>query len=365
MAACEAFLEQCGRTKRLLGQLRDKKVKKLVSDNEAATIRGLLQTTTLSESEAPSAVKALQAAGLGEDHTADLLWTLGQKIAEGGKAQPQVSAPAAPRAGAAPAAPRAGDASTGQPQNYESCVHFFPASVWESTKTSRSVEPMVNFCLTLGLRKPSPYTCQVLSCASQLHYKGVEACTAMDQVARTQEVHLVAKMVKRKAGALPPPSEWLRTLPETPVDFASKYRELFSAVYGSDPAHHPVQAVISLMDFEMLRSETRCRHQKGGAAAKAPAQLIVGPLPPGLEQFGCSMLKQMQALTSEVQSLKGGGGAGGRSPAGRLRLDSVRAAIADQTAQGENVTARAAIADKNAQGQKTLGDSPAGWEIEL
>ena len=233
-------------------------------------------------------------------------------------------------------------------QNFEAIVQFFPASVWENTKTARSVEPMVNLGLRLGLRKPSAYTCQVLSCASQLHYKGVEACTAVPASARTDEVHLVAKMIKRKAATLAEPSEWLGTLPATPVELAAMHRALFREVYGDDAANHPVQAVISLMDLEMLRAGTRCRRQKGSGGA---VPMVLPTIPTGLEQFGATMLEHMGVLAQGIRDLQGNGSASGRRPAGALRLESVRAAIADQSPR-----AREALA---------LGDAPSPWQVNV
>ena len=351
------------------GRGRGEDVRKLVADNEMTTLLDVLEHSSLDDSDGPAAVAAIQAVGLGDEHAAALLFRLGQKLA-GGPPHPRLDADPfgqklADPAGVAPAgvAPP-GVASTAPPgvvsraptrprsgggvQNYEAIVQFFPASVWENTKTARSVEPMVNLGLRLGLRKPSPYTCQVLSCASQLHYKGVEACTAVPASARTDEVHLVAKMIKRKAATLPEPSEWLGTLPATPVELAAKHRDLFREVYGDDAANHPVQAVISLMDLEMLRSGTRCRHQKGSGGA---VPMVLPTIPTGLEQFGATMLEHMNVLAQGMRDLQGNGSASGRRPAGTLRLESVRAAIADQSPRAREAQA--------------LGDAPSPWQVNL
>ena len=316
-----------------------------------ATLLALLEHASLDAGDGPAAVAAVQAVGFGDEHAATLLFRLGQKLAAerpGQKlADPAGDAPAG-GAGVASTAPpgvvRRAPASSAV-QNFEAIVQFFPASVWENTKTARSVEPMVNLGLRLGLRKPSAYTCQVLSCASQLHYKGVEACTAVPASARTDEVHLVAKMIKRKAATLAEPSEWLGTLPATPVELAAMHRALFREVYGDDAANHPVQAVISLMDLEMLRAGTRCRRQKGSGSA-GPVQMVLPTIPTGLEQFGATMLEHMGALAQGIRDLQGNGSASGRRPAGALRLESVRAAIAD----------REALA---------LGDAPSPWQVNV
>ena len=321
-------------------------VRKLVADNEAATILSLLEKTSLSNSEGPDAVAAVLAAGLSEGATSDIVFRLGQKLSESA-ARPTTPGTAAQ---ATPSGPTPGETTPGKAapggtvQNFESCLHFFPASVWQNTRTAGSVEPMVNLCLRLGLRKPSPYTCQVLSCASQLHYKGLETCTAMDRASRTSGVHLVAKMVKRKAALLPAPSVWLAMLPATPVDFAAKHLDLFREVYGDDAANHPVQAVISLMDFEMLRTQTRCRHQKGSDATTGPVQVVVPTMPAGLEQFGNCMLEQMNVLAKGIQDLQGNRKL---APTGNLRLESVRAAMMDHSPR------------------PALTDAPSPWALNL
>ena len=166
----------------------------------------------------------------------------------------------------------------------------------------------------------------------------------MDRASRTNEVHLVAKMVKRKAALLPPPREWLRTLPATTVEFAAKHRDSFREVYGDDAANHPVQAVISLMDFEMLRSQTRCRHLKGSEATRGPVQVVVPTMPAGLEQFGSCMLEQMNVLAKGIQDLQGNRKL---APTGNLRLESVRAAITDRSPR------------------PALTDAPSPWALNL
>ena len=328
-------------------------VRKLVADNEAATILSLLEKTSLSNSEGPDAVAAVLAAGLSEGATSDIVFRLGQKLSESA-ARPTTPGTAAQ---ATPSGPTPGETTPGKAapggtvQNFESCLHFFPASVWQNTRTAGSVEPMVNLCLRLGLRKPSPYTCQVLSCASQLHYKGLEACTAMDQDSRTREVHLVAKMIKRKADKLPAPTVWLNTLPASPVELAAHYRDLFDTVYVDGP---PVQLAVSPMELELIRTETRCRFQKGSAAARAPAQVLVPTMPAGMEQLGNTMLQHMQHMQLQQQQLQNGGN--GRMSAGTLRLGNVRAAIADQSPQKQT-----ALEDQRAPQDR----APTPWKLDI
>ena len=149
-------------------------------------------------------------------------------------------------------------------QDFESVLHFLPEKVWDADGTQEFALLLMDFVLKLGLRNPTAPTIQLLALTCLVGTEGMERTMGMSPEARLATSKSWKKWLKRMVKTVGEPTVWLTKLHLTPEALKAEHPVLYASVYDSSP---PGVMKINKVAFELLRSHTRMRSEKGSAPA--------------------------------------------------------------------------------------------------
>lgn len=198
--------------------------------------------------------------------------------------------------------PAAAGGSRKSLQDFQSFVHYLPASVWEKAKEGHMQE-VVSFVVLLGLRNATESTSRDIALIILFMTEGFEKTQQMPPDSKLALIKAVKQSLKTRAKGVCEPLVWISSLPKDPQEFRVKHQGLYDSIYGSDS---PAPCRITEVAMEQLRLSTRMRGVKRGSVELAfPGQSA--SLPEPLVAFGHGMMQQMMAMQNQIAQLSGQG----------------------------------------------------------
>ena len=159
-------------------------------------------------------------------------------------------------------------------QQWETCVHALPRSVWAvledpGISTDSKIDVVHAFLANLGLRLPTEPTskrvCELILVATE----GLETASTLAPAVKAAFNSKLKKLFKRKVRRMPAPSPWIADLPGS-IDFLNvSHAELYHRVYVATNDRHvnckwsAAQMAGVSATFPCRNSATLLREQQG------------------------------------------------------------------------------------------------------
>ena len=152
-------------------------------------------------------------------------------------------------------------------QQWESCVHALPRSVWAvledpGINTDSKIDVVHAFLADLGLRLPTEQTskrvCELILVATE----GLEAAVTLAPTVKAAFNSRLKKLFKRKVRRMPAPSPWVAELPSS-IDFLNVlHAEFYHRVYVATNDRH-VNCKWSAAQMAGVAGSFPCRASSG------------------------------------------------------------------------------------------------------
>ena len=244
------FVERLQCSKAVMCALKGRPQYKKVSKSEADVLIRLLKDSHISQEGLANAIAEVATFGFARADEDALLEAMSNTLLQKSNEVPA----------AAPENVADGKVKEGKRQNFETFVNFMPASAWQEMKDSGTLSRACEVLVALGLRSPTEHTYRDLAVAYLLASSGAEQARTMSAERRTSFAAVVRRSfatVKKQAAE---PPTWELVLEKTPADLKMKRPGVHAAAYNSEP---PVAFPFSAVEYEALRTYTRCRKPRG------------------------------------------------------------------------------------------------------
>ena len=237
---------------------------KKVSKSEADVLIRLLKDSDIPQEGLASAIAEVATFGFARADEDALLEAMSNTLLQKSNEVPA----------AAPEHVADGKVKEGKRQNFETFVNFMPASAWQEMKDSGTLSRACEVLVALGLRSPTEHTFRDIAVAYLLATAGEEQARTMSPVRRTSFAAVVRQsFTTARAHAAEPPT-WQMLLERTPADLKIKRPGVYAAAYKSEL---PVAFPYSAVEYESLRTYTRCRKPRSNGLSGSSSTDVQGP----------------------------------------------------------------------------------------